>query len=169
MKRAKTALPGQENRGVRGGDPGGEGQGLQRHRVLRHHAGRGHLPRHDSLQLLGQHLGREWLHQIVGRAGHHGIHGVLDAAVGGDHQHRQLRQAIADAGEEGGAVHRLHLVIGHDGGNRGAREHLQGLGPFGGDAYLEAGQSQRLGQGLAQALVVFHEEDRFGSHAAAFL
>ena len=89
----------------------------------------GRLAANGGFQRREHPLGRQRLHQEIGRASAHGVHRLRDGAVRGEHQHRQRRATGAQLGDEAGRIGirgpmieddriQLHAVLCAEHGNR---------------------------------------------------
>ncbi len=106
-----------------------------------------------------QGLRLERLEQEIAGAGTHRVDGLVHLGVG-RHQHdRQMRQAGANFLEQRDTVHRHHPHIADDDGKRLLFQHLERrLAAIDSDIGT-SGQFQRIADRLAQAGVVFDDED----------
>ena len=80
------------------------------------------------LQNQAQMLGIERFGNEIIRPGFHRFHRALDAAMGGNHDYRQITPAFSDFGKDLDAVHPRHLIIEQQNVRRPGFEAVQSTG-----------------------------------------
>ena len=109
---------------------------------------------------LGQDLGVvEGLGEEVRRAVPHRLHGQLDRAESGDHQHADLRVALADAHQQGQAGDRAHLDVGDQDVRHPLRQHVEGMLGALGLAHLRAERLDQRAQDQTDLRLIVDDED----------
>ncbi|MCY1415971.1 hypothetical protein D9M71_314700 [compost metagenome] len=115
-----------------------------------------------------QGTGLEGFDQVIGGALANRIHCTLDSPEGRHQQHRELRVALADDGQQLVAVHARHVdVAHHQAEGLFTQRHQGGLGAIHG-AVVIATDHQGVRQGFTQGAVVFDQQN-FGSHRSLLL
>ena len=110
--------------------------------------------------LADQHLGLEGLDEVVHGPFTHRPHRLLHRSVGGHEQHRQLGAPLLDLVQQLESVHARHLDVTHDELGLAIGEHCERGLAVAGRAGVDAGQAQRVTQGVAQRRVVLHHQHR---------
>ena len=107
-----------------------------------------------------QGLRLEWLEQKITGTAAHGINSLFDFSKGGHQHHGQMRQALTDFLQQSDAIHRHHAHVAyHDGERLLGQRRQRRFAPI--DGHIGAtSQFQRIADRLAQAGIIFHNENR---------
>ena len=128
---------------------------LLQQKILRQHAALHHRPLDHQQQVIGI----DGLGEKVHRAFFHRRHGILDAAIRGHHDNRQLRIDLLRRFQDAEAVADRQLEVGKHHGRTRLLELLDGgrlIGRFDDDVAL---RFERMAQHRAERLFVFDEEN----------
>ena len=118
----------------------------------------------DLAEGLGQLPAQRLLGDVVGRAGPEGLDGDFLAAVRGHQDHGEAGIFLADALDQGQAVHAGHLEVGQDDGRRLAGDRLERLLAVAGVGRPEPGEllDDRPGDPAVDQVVVDDQHDGGG-------
>jgi hypothetical protein len=122
-----------------------------------------HSPLRDRpLDHQQQVIGIDWLGQEIHRPFAHGGDRVLDAAVGGHHDHLELRVELLGSPQHAKAIAVGQLEIGQDHGGPYLPQLLERLGLVSRFDHRMALRFERVAQHRAQRILVLDEEDGKG-------
>ena len=115
----------------------------------------------------GKGFGREGLQQIIGRAGLHGLHGMVDRAVGRGHDHRCVGAQLSDLGQDLQPGRFRQFGTGDDHAEAAESEFFNGLLPIFGPFHGITALGQGTGHHGSDVRCVIDDQYGVGSHGMA--